>query len=306
MTPTQLSDAVLGALDGLVRRGEVDLSGELPAAVVVERTVGRSGGDYAVGTPLELAARTGLTARGLAGLLARELADVPGIAFATAAGAGFVNVRLTEAAELRQLATIVSAGASWDATPGAEEVRGTVAARLARAVTEHGPECVRAVGVEALRYGVARTPPGTPSGADLDLLTRADESNPAYKVAYVATRCRALLRDGADLGVDPAGVDARPAATLDSALGRGLVRLLADHPRHVDAAARLREPQRVTRFLEAVADGFLGFHGSCRVLPQGEEEVTEVHRARLLLVDATGLVLRNGLDLLGVSVAARI
>ena len=48
------------------------------------------------------------------------------------------------------------------------------------------------------------------------------------------------------------------------------------------------------------------FYDACRVLPRGDEETGDLHRARLMLVDATRVVLANGLFLLGVSAPERM
>jgi arginyl-tRNA synthetase len=74
----------------------------------------------------------------------------------------------------------------------------------------------------------------------------------------------------------------------------------------VKQAAELREPHRVARFIEEVAGAFHRWYGACRVLPQGDEDVTDLHRTRLWLKDATGQVIRNGLTLLGVSAPERM
>ena len=74
----------------------------------------------------------------------------------------------------------------------------------------------------------------------------------------------------------------------------------------VAAAAELREPHRVARYLEDTAASFHRFYDACRVLPMGDEEPADLHRARLLLVDATRIVLANGLGLLGVSAPERM
>jgi arginyl-tRNA synthetase len=62
----------------------------------------------------------------------------------------------------------------------------------------------------------------------------------------------------------------------------------------------------VARYLEDTAALFHKFYDDCRVLPQGDEEATDLHRARLLLVRATMIVIRNGLRLLGVSTPERM
>ena len=85
-----------------------------------------------------------------------------------------------------------------------------------------------------------------------------------------------------------------------------LLRALAEFPRVVASAAELREPHRVARYLEDTAAAYHRFYDACRVLPQGDEEPTDLHRARLLLVDATRMVLANGLGLLGVSAPERM
>ena len=85
-----------------------------------------------------------------------------------------------------------------------------------------------------------------------------------------------------------------------------LLRALAELPRVITAAAELREPHRIARYLEELAGTYHRFYDSCRVLPRGDEETSDLHRARLLLVDATRVVLANGLDLLGVSAPERM
>jgi len=85
-----------------------------------------------------------------------------------------------------------------------------------------------------------------------------------------------------------------------------LLRALAGLPRVLQQAATLREPHRVARYLEDTAATFHKFYDDCRVLPMGDEEVGEIHRARLALVSATRVVLANGLRLLGVSAPERM
>jgi arginyl-tRNA synthetase len=85
-----------------------------------------------------------------------------------------------------------------------------------------------------------------------------------------------------------------------------LLGALAEYPRVIESAAELREPHRVARYLEELAGTYHGFYNDCRVLPMGEEELTAIHTARLLLCTATKQVLKNGLDLLGVSAPERM
>ena len=72
------------------------------------------------------------------------------------------------------------------------------------------------------------------------------------------------------------------------------------------SAAELREPHRVARYLEELAGTYHRFYDACRILPRGDEEVTDLTRARLWLNDATRQVVDNGLTLLGVSAPERM
>ena len=86
-----------------------------------------------------------------------------------------------------------------------------------------------------------------------------------------------------------------------------LLATLADYPRVVAQSAELREPHRIARYLEELAARFHKWYDTCRVRPMNAEEpVTDTHRTRLWLNDATGQVLRNGLDLIGVSAPERM
>ncbi|MCL6300223.1 ArgS-related anticodon-binding protein NrtL [Streptomyces kronopolitis] len=94
----------------------------------------------------------------------------------------------------------------------------------------------------------------------------------------------------------PARLPDAPARAL-----QGFLALLAAYPSAVEAAARLRAPDRVVRHLEATADAFFRWHDEFPPLPVGEQKPSAVHRARLALAEAGGTVLANGLRLLGIS-----
>ena len=167
-------------------------------------------------------------------------------------------------------------------------------------------DLVDAIGVDAARYALARYTTDTTIDLDLELWARKTADNPVFYVQYAHARLASILRNAADLGVAPAeGAEFDPSLLSHEREGQ-LLRALAEFPRVVAAAAQLREPHRVARYLEDTASAFHKFYDSCRVLPQGDEEPTDLHRARLLLVAATRTVIANGLGLLGVSAPERM
>jgi arginyl-tRNA synthetase len=165
-------------------------------------------------------------------------------------------------------------------------------------------DLVEAVGVDAARYSLIRSSANSTLDIDLDLLNRRSNDNPVFYVQYAHARMSALLRQGAELGIDLTGdVDLTP---LGGEREGDLIRTLGEFPRVVRSAAELREPHRVARYLEDLAGTFHRFYETSRVLPSGDEDAQPVHVARLALVAATRQVLGNGLRLLGVGAPERM
>ncbi|MBN1096196.1 arginine--tRNA ligase [Blastococcus sp. TML/C7B] len=167
-------------------------------------------------------------------------------------------------------------------------------------------DLVEAVGADAARYALARASVDQQIDLDLDLWSRQTNDNPVFYVQYAHARISSLLRNAADLGLvlgEAADVD---VAALEHQRESDLLRALGEFPRVLTAAAELRAPHRVARYLEELAGTYHRFYDSCRVLPRGDEEVTPLTTARLWLCAATATVLRNGLDVLGVTAPERM
>jgi arginyl-tRNA synthetase len=164
-------------------------------------------------------------------------------------------------------------------------------------------EFVDMAGVDAVRYSLARYPSDSPLTLDIDVITRKNNDNPVFYVQYAHARIASLLRNATELGIAHGELDAT-LFTHDREVD--LLGTLAEFPRVVASAAELREPHRIARYLEELAGVYHRFYDVCRVLPQGDDAVTDLTRARLWLCDATRTVLANGLGLLGVSAPERM
>ena len=166
-------------------------------------------------------------------------------------------------------------------------------------------DLVDAIGVDASRYALARYSTDSTIDLDLDLWAKQTSDNPVFYVQYAHARLSSILRNGADLGLT-ADASTFDPSLLSVAQEGDLLRALAEFPRIVARAAELKEPHRVARYLEDTAASFHKFYDVCHVLPKGDEETTDLHRARLMLVAATRQVINNGLGLLGVSAPERM
>ncbi|GEO94054.1 arginine--tRNA ligase [Kocuria turfanensis] len=170
-------------------------------------------------------------------------------------------------------------------------------------------DLVEAVGVDAARYSLTRFSVDSNIDIDLDLLTRRSNENPVFYVQYAHARTCAVGRNAEAAGVSRTGADGEAvfdASLLDHPMEGELLAALGQYPSVLAQAAEFREPHRVARHLEVLAGTYHRWYDVCRVAPQGDDDVTDLHRTRLWLNDAARQVLANGLGLLGVSAPERM
>ncbi len=165
-------------------------------------------------------------------------------------------------------------------------------------------DLVDVVGVDAARYALTRSSADATLDIDLDVLASATNANPVFYVQYAHARSAGVARNAAEYGMSrDEGFD---AALLTHESEAALLGVLGEFPRVVAQAVDFREQHRVARYLERLASAFNQWYDRTRVTPQGDEQITDLHRTRLWLNDATGQVLRNGLGLLGVGAPERM
>ena len=161
------------------------------------------------------------------------------------------------------------------------------------------------IGTDAIRYSLARYPSDSPLSLDGEELRKQTNDNPVFYVQYAHARTSNVARLANEDGVRRE--DGFDPSLLSDPTEAALLAILGDFPRVVAQAAHLREPHRVARYLEDLAGRFHKWYDTCRVRPMSaDEEVTDLHRTRLWLGDATRQVLANGLDLLGVGAPDRM
>ncbi|MEY4494195.1 MAG: hypothetical protein RL570_310 [Actinomycetota bacterium] len=164
-------------------------------------------------------------------------------------------------------------------------------------------DLVEVVGVDAARYALARSSINSQLDIDLEQLQKKTNDNPVFYVQYAHARTAQVAKNAASLGVERTEFD---PSLLSHATESELLAKLSELPRVVAQAAEFREPHRVARYIEEVAGSYHRWYDACRVTPLSGAAVEGVHRTRLWLNDAAGVVLRNGLELLGVSAPERM
>ncbi|WP_027364422.1 arginine--tRNA ligase [Desulfotruncus alcoholivorax] len=158
-------------------------------------------------------------------------------------------------------------------------------------------ELVDEVGRDAARYFFIMRSADSHLDFDLDLARSQSNDNPVYYVQYAHARICSIFRQLAEQGRSIPPADRVDLRLLKEEAELALARRLADYPEEVAMAARQLAPHRIARYVHEVAGLLHSFYNVHRVIT-GDVELSN---ARLLLVEATRVVLRNGLGLLGVN-----
>lgn len=158
------------------------------------------------------------------------------------------------------------------------------------------------VGKDAARFFFLMRSHDSPLDFDLELAKKESSENPVYYVQYAHARICSILRVAAEQGWTVPSAADTGLSVLTDGTELTLLKKLDEFPEEVLEAAMQRAPHRLTRYSMEVADAFHKFYSVCRVV--GEDEA--LTRARLVLVDATRIVLRNVLALLGISAPERM
>lgn len=158
-------------------------------------------------------------------------------------------------------------------------------------------DLIREVGVDCARFFFLMRKVNSHLDFDLELAKKQSDENPVYYVQYAHARVSSIIEFAREGGVEMCGLEETDLSVLSEPEEMALLRQLVCYPEQVRTACLSREPQRITLYLTGLATAFHQFYHHHRVV--GEKP--KVMQARLVLVRAAKTVIRNGLDLIGVS-----
>ncbi len=157
-------------------------------------------------------------------------------------------------------------------------------------------DMVEEVGKDVVRFTMLMRKPEAQMDFDFAKVVEASKDNPVFYVQYAHARIRSTLRK-AEVAPSPASLERLGEDEL------ALIKVAAQFPREVEAAARAREPHRIAFYLYELAAAFHAFWNmgnddpAKRIILAHDGELTA---ARLFLAAQIGQVLKNGLAILGV------
>lgn len=183
-------------------------------------------------------------------------------------------------------------------------------------------EVIDEVGADAAKFYFLTRRSDTHLDFDLELAKRQSADNPVYYVQYAHARIASLFRVAASRGIPAPNPSKTDLGLLHDPDELGLIRKLSAYPSVVQSSALALEPHRITFYLQELAGLLHNFYYKHRILPpvgesetlddgtkcddasasrQRERVTPELTAVRLALMRTVQQVLRNGLQLLGIS-----
>jgi len=155
-------------------------------------------------------------------------------------------------------------------------------------------EVVDEVGKDACRFFFLLRAPDSQLEFDLELAKKQSSENPVFYVQYVNARCNSIFTESKkrnDITKSP------DLALLNSKEERDLIKKLSAFCDTLLLCEKTMSPHHFTAYLVELADNYHKFYEKCRVL----SDDSELTSARLKLLEAVVIIIKNGLEILGVS-----
>ena len=153
------------------------------------------------------------------------------------------------------------------------------------------------VPIDAARFFFNLREPNSHFDFDLDLAVSESNSNPVFYVQYAYARICSILRNLAEDGVTKRDCTAEELCLLTAPEERELIIHISALTDEIINSAKTYDPARLTHYVNELATKFHKFYAACRV--KGDDEA--LTQARLNLCYATGIVIKNVLDMMKIT-----
>ncbi|MEN8142155.1 MAG: arginine--tRNA ligase [Thermodesulfobacteriota bacterium] len=158
-------------------------------------------------------------------------------------------------------------------------------------------ELIDEVGIDVVRFFFLMRKADSQLEFDLNLATQQSQENPVYYMQYGHARLASINRKAVEKGVERGELSGAPLELLVEPEEHNLLKAMAAWPELVESAALGLEPHRVIFFMQDLAGQFHSYYNKHRIIGENKE----LSRARLWLAEGIRVILRNGLNLIGVN-----
>jgi arginyl-tRNA synthetase len=153
-------------------------------------------------------------------------------------------------------------------------------------------ELLDEVGVDAARFFFCQRRNSSHLDFDIDLALKRTEDNPVYYVQYAHARIASIFRKS------PYSLEGEiPFNLLEKSEEKDLIKKLMEFPTIISVCVNTLEINPLTTYLQEVAATYHRFYHEHRVI----SDDANLSKMRLALCHAAQIVLKNGLNLLGIT-----
>ena len=151
--------------------------------------------------------------------------------------------------------------------------------------------------IDAVRYFFVSRAASSHLDYDIDSAKKMEASNPVYYAQYAHARLCAIMEQGKDIPFDKTG------KALNEEKEKALLKVLGEYPKEILNAAINRSPYKITNYIQKLATAVNEFYTVCRVIDRNNIEVSS---SRMALCKAAEIVLKNALEIIGVTAPNRM
>jgi len=163
-------------------------------------------------------------------------------------------------------------------------------------------ELIKKVGVDATRFIFLSRSADTPLDFDVDLAKKASQENPVYYVQYAHARICSVFEKAKENGIEDLSFEKTEWQYLKEKEEIELLKKLEEFQEVIESASESLAPYKITYYLLELAKQFHEYYSKYRILT----EDLKLTQARLALCLACKIVLKIGLNLLGVSAPTKM
>lgn len=163
-------------------------------------------------------------------------------------------------------------------------------------------EVVQEVGKDAARFFFLTRKSDSHLEFDLDLAKKTSNENPVFYVQYAHARIASIFRNAKEAGIETDRLNEADINLLMLSEEINLIKGILGFYHVMEGSAKSFEPHRITFYLIDLVGRFHGYYNRTRVL--GDDK--ELTMARLWLLHMLKIVIKNSLDVLGVSAPERM
>jgi arginyl-tRNA synthetase len=158
-------------------------------------------------------------------------------------------------------------------------------------------EVIGEVGADTTKFIFLTRRPDSHLDFDLEVAKAQSSENPVFYVQYANARINSIFTHAKEKSINTDRLYDADLRLLSIYEELRIIRKLLIYPMIFEGAVNTHEPHRITFYLQELSGMFHPYYNKCRVI----SDDIELTKAKLALCEAIRIVLRDGLEILGIS-----